>query len=361
MNLDRCLNRRQLLTRLSLSLLAPLSACGGGSGDRADMPPEVVFRADGLSGRIVGRLRSTPQGLIAGTDDGVFNRTESGWQPIGLSAAVVNDIVWMAQDHLLASVEFVVDQTLNHGLVETRDGGVRWHVVENDFGGGVGNNEAVHALVHDVFAGRLLATGSDVLAESRDHGRHWTLLAGAWQAFANRKDALAVDPARGDMWYGGQDAIEGLVLVRRRQADGRLDRYPGLLPSPSVSKGIRHVMGQPQRLLVSGEGGIVQTRDDGISWQTLLADDAHRFYFDVLHDVQRPRRFITAAWEKNFDQPQPLVLRVSDDDGLSWHRIEHPEPGLFGGVWSMALRIEGGRSIIYLGLYRGGVMRVELF
>jgi photosystem II stability/assembly factor-like uncharacterized protein len=120
-------------------------------------------------------------------------------------------------------------------------------------------------------------------------------------------------------------------------------------------------MGQPQRLLVSGEGGIVQTRDDGISWQTLLADDAHRFYFDVLHDVQRPRRFITAAWEKNFDQPQPLVLRVSDDDGLSWHRIEHPEPGLFGGVWSMALRIEGGRSIIYLGLYRGGVMRVELF
>lgn len=356
----RYLNRRQCLTGLSLSLLAPLAACGGGSGDETDMPPEAVFHADGLPGRIVRRLRATPQGLLAGTDDGAFRRTESGWQPIGLSPAVVNDIVWMAQDHLLASVEFVVDQTPDHRLVETCDGGVRWHVVENDFGGGGGDLEAVHALVYDIAGGRLLATGNDVLAESRDHGRHWTLLAGAWQSFASRKDALTFDPIRGDVWYGGQDAIEGLVLVRRRQADGGLDSYPGLLPSPSASKGIRHVMGQPQRLLVSGEGGIVQTLDDGISWQTLLADDEHRFYFDVLHDVQRPRRFITAAWKKDFDEPQPLVLRVSDDDGVSWRRIEHPDQGLFGGAWSMALQIEGGRSIIYLGLYRGGVMQVEL-
>jgi hypothetical protein len=148
--------------------------------------------------------------LVAGTDDGVFTRAESGWQLIGLSAAAVNDIVWKAQDHLLASVEFGVDQTPDHRLVETRDGGVSWHAVEDDFGGGGGNLEA----------------------------------------------------------------------------DGGLDSYPGLLPGPSVSKGIRHVMGQPQRLLVSGEAGIVQTLDDGISWQTLLADDAHRFHFDVLHDVQ---------------------------------------------------------------------------
>jgi hypothetical protein len=161
--------------------------------------------------------------LVAGTDDGVFTRAESGWQLIGLSAAAVNDIVWKAQDHLLASVEFGVDQTPDHRLVETCDGGVSWHAVEDDFGGGGGNLEA----------------------------------------------------------------------------DGGLDSYPGLLPGPSVSKGIRHVMGQPQRLLVSDEAGIVRTLDDGISWQTLLADDAHRFHFDVLHDVQRPRRFITAAWEKN--------------------------------------------------------------
>jgi hypothetical protein len=215
---DRCLNRRRWVTRLSVSLLAPLAACGGGSGDGADLPPEAVFRADGLSGRIVRRLRATPQGLVAGTDDGVFTRTESGWQPIGLSAAVVNDIVWMAQDHLLAS--------------------------------------------------------------------------------------------------------------------------------PSVAKGIRHVMGQPQRLLVSGEGGIVQTLDGGISWQTLLADHAHRFYFDVLHDVQRPRRSITAAWEKNFDQPQPLVLRVSDDDGLSWHRIEHwSEPA---DAWSRSNSARRGRCVAWL-------------
>jgi hypothetical protein len=146
------------------------------------------------------------------------------------------------------------------------------------------------------------------------------------------------------------------VLHRYSPRRGALDSYPGLLPNPSVAKGIRFVGG---RVLVSGEGGIVQTADDGRSWTVLLHDD-YRFYFDVLADPLRSGRLVTASWAKNFDTPQPLLVDVSDDGGAHWRRIEHADRTLFGGVWSMASAIERGRTVCYLGLYRGGVMRLLL-
>jgi photosystem II stability/assembly factor-like uncharacterized protein len=147
--------------------------------------------------------------------------------------------------------------------------------------------------------------------------------------------------------------------MRRRAAGGQVDSYPGLMPNPSVTKAIRFVPGQPQRVIVGGEGGLVQTVDNGARWTRLLDAD-YRFHFDVLQDPQRPARFVTAGWSKNFDDPQPLVVQISDDDGRSWRRLQHPDNRLFGGVWSMAVAVENGRTVYTLGLYKGGAMRLEL-
>jgi len=348
--------RRRLLASLALALVGLLPACGGSESSPSELP-QPLFRSDGLAGRTVRRLRSGPD-LIAATDDGAFRRTADGWRPIGLAGSTVNDIAVLGAGHYLASLEFVVDAAHEHLLVETRDDGASWRAVVNDFGGEAGP-ETIHTLLLDTVGDRLLAVGGNVLAESRDGGRHWLRLAGEWQAFSGRKDALSVEPVSGDVWYGGQDAIEGFALFRRRRLDAIVDSYPGLIANPSVAKAVRHVIGRPGRVLVSGEGGIVQTFDDGAHWQPMLADPGHRFYFDVLEDVQRPGRFITAGWHKDFDNPQPLIVEVTDDNGATWRRHQYPDSRLYGGVWSMAIQIEAGRSVTYFGLQRGGVMRVE--
>jgi photosystem II stability/assembly factor-like uncharacterized protein len=348
--------RRWLLAGLAAPLLTAQAGCGGG-GDPGTPAPR--FSADGLLGRIVRRLRPSPAGLLAATDDGAFRRDAGGWSSIGLADHTVHDISAVTERVLLASARR--NDTLPGGLarlVESEDAGQTWRDVPNDFGGSAGP-EGIQALVNDAMARRLLATGFDVLAESIDLGRSWRRLAGEWHAFAQPKESLAFDPARGDVWYGGQDAIEGLALFRYRESSGRLDSHPRLMPSPSVVKGIRFVGGEPDRVIVSGEGGIVHTRDNGAKWEPLLRN-GHRFYFDVLQDMQRPGRFITAGWDKNFDTPQPLIVEISDDDGRSWARLQHPDAALFGGAWSMALGIEQGRSVGYFGLYRGGVVRLAM-
>lgn len=350
-------SRRASLAHLALLGLLPQAGCGGGGGEAGEpFPTAPRFNADGLAGRIVRRLRTSAAGLVAGTDDGLYRRGETGWSAIGLQGRVVQDVLVLDADRLLASIWRADSVPREYQLVESRDGGRSWQAIAHDFGGSEGP-EGLQALGVDPVSGRLLASGVDALAESSDGGRHWRLLAGIWHAFAQPKEAMAFDPARGDVWYGGQDAIEGLQLYRWRADTRERESHPGLMPAPSVVKGIRLLPGN--RVLVAGEGGIVATRDAGRSWQRLLDAD-YRFHFDVLQDPQRPTRLLTAQWEKNFDTPQRLVVLVSDDDGGRWQRIEHPDRLLFGGTWSLAVTVERSRTVWTLGLYRGGIMRLEL-
>lgn len=337
-----------------------LAACGGGAA--LDEPPPTAprFDNDGLAGRIVRRLKPAPPGLLAASEDGLWLRRDGTWRRAGLDGETVLDVVtagarWFAA---LAPAE----SRPAGALVESDDEGGRWRPVPGHFGsdGEAGTErEAVRALAWVAATGELYATGADVLAVSRDGGRRWQRLAGQWLGFAQPKDTLAIDPASGDAWYGGQDAIEGFALFRRRAAGGALDTYPGLLPAPSVVKGFRFLAAPAPRLWAAGEGGLVASDDDGGRW-TVAHHDDYRFFFDVLQDPQRPQRLVTASWEKNFDTPQRLNVDVSDDGGQRWRRFVHADPSLFGGAWSMAVAVERGLTVYRFGLYRGGVVSLRL-
>jgi len=362
----RGLRRRALLSSLVAAACPPalpalLAACGGGGYSEPPPAAQPRFTHEGLDGRIVQRLRpAAGAGLLAATDDGLHQRRPDGsWAARGLAGEQVFDVTAVAPDVWLASVRSAAGGAgAVPRLVQTTDAGATWSVVNHDFGGPQGP-EAIQALVFDGAGGRLLATGHDVLAVSFDMGRRWQRLAGTYHAFASPKSALGFDPVLGDVWYGGQDAIERLALFRWRQSDGSVTPHPELMPSPSTVKGIRFVQGQPARLLVAGEGGIVHSPDRGASWQVLL-QSGHDFFFDVVQDPQRPQRWVTARWEKNFDAPQRLLVALSDDDGRTWTTLVHDDAQLFGGTWSLAAGVIDGRSVFHLGLYRGGVVRLEL-
>ena len=345
----------RLLAVVSLSLFFLIS-CGSD-----DKPPKADFgiAPDGLSGRIILRLYEHDGQVFAATDHGLYskNKGHGRWLAAGLSNREVLDIAFLDDEHYLASTSRVVDEIAQYQLMETTDGGETWSEITHDFGG-EDDPEAIHGLHYDDDNNALYATGIEVLARSLDEGRHWEILSGEWHGFGQRKTIVKRNPATNEVWYGGQNALEQLVL-RAYSLDTNEERsYSDLLPNPSVIYGIQFDATNDQRILASGEGGVLESTDKGETWTNLLGDVDYRFYFDVAIDPEDPQTLYTAGWDKNWDTPQPLILEISENGGTSWSKYLYPSQSLFGGVRSLLVVKERENTVLYLGLYRGGIMKV---
>ena len=268
--------------------------------------------------------------------------------------AFIDDQRWLAATFASGANPFLEPQ-----LFETVNGGSNWQEVSNNFGGQMQQSEGMFALAYDSDSQQLFATGSASLARSTDFGRNWELLDGIWDALSQPLEALQFNAARNQVWFGGQNAIEQMTLSRYDLNTGQTASYPGLLPSPATIKGITLDPNNADRILASGEGGVLLTVNNGGAWIVILPNEESRFYFETALDPQNSRVIYTAGWDKIFDEPQPLIFEVSRDGGASWEMHEFDDPQLFGGVWSVLATTENGSSVVYLGLYRGGIMKVR--
>ncbi|HEY7884904.1 MAG TPA: hypothetical protein VIC08_08175 [Cellvibrionaceae bacterium] len=64
--------------------------------------------------------------------------------------------------------------------------------------------------------------------------------------------------------------------------------------------------------------------------------------------MRTPETLYTAGWDKNRDDPQPLIFEVSTDRRENWTQHQHQNTSLFGGVRSLLTTRENDQSIVYL-------------
>lgn len=345
-----------------MSLTSFLSGCGSDSQtvELPSPPTMFTFQHQGLAGITVKRLYQQHSQLFAVTTEGLYINSGNGnWQSAGLQGFDLDDVVAINEQHLVAATSMLeVDGGRQHLLFETYNGGADWVEVKHQFGL-QGEPEAMHAMLYDNTLQRLYATGTGVLAYSNDIGISWQLLHGDWQGFGQAKSALAYNSVNNEIWFGGQGGIENPVLLQVALNDGSAKNHPNLMPAPSSIYAVRFAPDNHNSVYVSGEGGVVRSNDNGASWHTVLGDVNYRFYFDIAIDPAHPQRLFTAGWDKKFAEPQPLIIEWSDDTGESWQQYQYPaEASFFGGVRSMLLVQEQQRNVLYLGLWKGGIMRV---
>lgn len=344
---------------LSAIFISILASCDTGYDKDRDTAPFVSFEHDGLDGRSVSRLYQQGTQVFAGTNQGLFVKMDGGvWQSAGLPQAQVHDIAILSDEHYIVSIRQTVDGIDSDALIETTDGGESWQTINHNFGGET--TETLFALHYDDVNNALYATGVSALAISLDEGRTWELLNGMWGGFGQPLRVVAHNPATNDIWYGGQNAIEEMVLVRYSLDTDEAHTFPNLLPSPSVIYGVEFDPENDEGVYVSGEGGVLKTEDNGETWIPLIDDVDHRFYFDIAVDPFDPDTLYTGGWDKNPDEPQPLILEVSTDDGRSWLEYSPINPTEFGGVRSVLSTTEAGLSVVYLGLVDGGIMKATV-
>lgn len=346
-----------------LVTLCVLSACsgGGGRGSTQPPPPAPTFVSEGLGGFVITEIREHDGQLFAATHNGLFGKAKGDrvWVSLGLdgfrveSVAIIDDMRWVA-----AVFDPIWDGYLNPRLMETLNGGGNWSELVSDWGGASPDPEPAFKLIYHDTAQRLYASGAGLLARSDDFGATWQLLDGQWGSGTTSLRALRLNEARQQIWYGGQNAIEELILRRYDIATGNIEQWLRLLPSPAVASNVELDPTNGNRILVSGEGGLLQSLDNGASWQTPLGDVNHRFYFQTVLDPQNPAILYTVGWDKNFDFPQPLILEVSRNNGTTWQQHAVDNPNLFGGAWSLHATVENGATVLYAGLFRGGMYKI---
>ena len=352
--------------RLVLSVLAlvVLTAACGDDNNSPQRPPEpgAAFEYRGLNGLTVVDLEQTADTLIAGTNDGIYKYIgEDDWTLVSPSGWNVLAITALYPSHLLASIQI---QLGVFRLAESVNSGDDWTLIETDFGGSAtGQTEPVLEIVFEEASGKLLATGYDVLAMSSDFGRSWSAVDGGWQRIATGTDALAYSSQHGDIWSGGQDALENAKLRRVDRHTGESsDLSDGVLEwlkRPSTIESITFYPHAEHIVFVSGEGGVLRSADYGSSWSPVLVNDTSRFYFDVVIDGDTGLAY-TGGWDKDFVNPQTLVLEVSHDTGVTWQSHEYQDADILGGIWSLLLARFGGEKRLFVGLQGGGVYEVDM-
>ena len=359
----RSVGRRLIMV---CAVLALLHGCGsGGGGDiELPLPPPVDaprFALDGLEGLVIIEIRERGDRLFAATHDGLYGKVngDTVWVPLGLdgrrveSVAIIDDMHWVA-----ATFDPIWNGNVNPRLMVTMNGGGNWSDLVSDWGASNPDPEPTYKLLYDDATGQLYATGANVLARSDDRGTSWQLLHGQWESATTGLDALQLNAGTNQLWFGGQNGIEEMVLFRHDIGSGNTDSWLRLLPSPAVAKSVTLDPTNINRIIVSGEGGILQSFDNGASWEAPLGDVNHRFYFQTVPDPRNPAILYTIGWDKNFDFPQPLILEISQDSGDTWKQHALDDADLFGGAWSLHATLENDQTVLYAGLFRGGIYRI---
>lgn len=348
---------------ICLAVLAISVVACSGSDSLPEFPqPPSAFVYRGLDGSTIVDLEQTESTVVAATENGIYKYAgNEDWTLVSPQDWNVLAIVALYPSHLLASVQ---SGNGEYRLAESLNSGDVWSIVENDFGGVAGGQaEPILQLAFDDTRGELFATGYDVLARSDDFGRSWSVRDGDWQRIATGMSALAFSRQHGDIWFGGQDAIENANLRRSDRDTGESTDLSGaiqeLLVRPSTVKSVVFYPNAETTVYVSGEGGVLRSNDYGTSWLPILTNDMSRFYFDLLVDDETGMIY-TGGWDKNYVDPQRLVLEVSDDSGDTWRTFEHANTGIRGGIWSLLLARFNNEKRLFVGLQGGGVYEVEL-
>ena len=351
------------LTFVCLSLIG----CGSGSNEQDDFVPEKpfapIFTELGLAGHKIEKMLKVNDQLIALTDQGIY-RFGAQWQALTDTRYHVLDMAIVSDTHWIASVE----KNSHAFFIESLDAGTTWQLLDDNFGGDDSHGdtnllEVARTLVYDSENRKLYATGRNVLASSSDFARSWTVEEGAWGAMASGLGALLVHQQKPDVWYGGQNAIENPVLDQFNTDSFALTMHGQAitehLPSPSVIYQILVDPKNSERIIASGEGGIVHSNDYGETWLPLLTDQNYRFHYSPVFDPNNPNTLYTAGWNKG-DDFQPLILEVSQDNGQSWQAYPYEKDRFEGGVRTMLAVDESGKTVLYIGLYRNGVVKVSV-
>jgi hypothetical protein len=295
---------------------------------------------------------------LAATTEGLYWREtrNADWvKRSPLDTEVASVVVIDSGHYIVAMTRENASDTGAYPLYQSFDSGDTWQSIEHDFGREF--NDRIYALAYDKTNDKLYATSAVALAVSDKSAKSWTLLDGFWDGLGAGLRVIRIDNINDNIWFAGQGAIENGTLSKYNIDTGTTQNWQKLLPDPSAYRGgLIHPV-DFSTVIFSGEGGLVVSTDNGLTWSTPLGDVDFTFYFDVVIDDSMV--LYTAQWQSG-DAEQALIIQCSTDNGITWATNDFSNETTKGGTLSMMISEEVDTTLLYLGLEENGIKGIDV-
>jgi len=319
----------------------------------------ITWTFFGIENKTINELDREGDWLFASTESGLYKNRVNGssgdWECIALEGQSVLSFQVITNDLWLLS-QSNASQPESSSLYQSTDQGDTWSKINAIFGDQT--PEPLNDLAYDKETGLIYGTGTSVVAVSNSNAQSWSTLYGDWGGFGSGTDFIAINPHNNDeLWAGGQGAIENGFLLRSENAGSEWTEWQELVENPTVAKVAAFGHDDADEVLIGFEGALIHSGNGGSSWETLIHSPENRFFFGTAFSNRFESRIYAAGWLKDFENPQPLKLFISDDNGETW-REEGSGVVAFGGVTDMIRLPADDVEVFLLGCWKGGLVKV---
>jgi hypothetical protein len=357
----------KIMTLLILPFIIVLGACSGGGSNESQPPPPPILPPP-VEVPLVKNIMDLPlsvnqilldgESQLAATSEGLYWRESNNavWSKRSpLDTEVTGIVVVDAGYYIAALTRENANDIGSFPLYRSVNSGESWELIEHDFGRQF--NDPIYALAYDKANDKLYATSAVALAVSDKNAQSWTLLSGFWDGLGAGLEVIRIDHINDNIWFGGQGAIENGTLSKYSFETNSTENWQNLLPDPSAFRGgLIHPV-DFSTVIFSGEGGLVITTDDGLTWSTPLGDVGLTFYFDVVIDDSM---IMYTAQRQGSNPEQALIILCSSDNGTSWITNDFSTELTKGGTLSLMITEEADTTMLYLGLLQNGIKAIDV-
>lgn len=336
-----------------IAAVTVLGRCGTPKDTIEELSLNGHWRSIGLERTNVTVLQGDGDGLLVGTDQGLYRWSKDGLERVGLEEYEIRGVVRLKGNGLLVGVmgDGSYHQTV---FFESLDDGESWNPVVNNFGGEEGLSFVYRLESASRFSDTLFAAGCGA-ARSTNGGETWEPLSGSWECFAGLPALLYVDyfyPGR--IWFGGVTGISQAYLWKATDYGSIRENVTAGL-SDQVEAVAYDVMTHPENSewVLVGLGGTIakansikKSKDGGESWHVALGEiGAHAF----AHSIRYPRVVYASGRDAS---TRPFFVATADF-GETWQKQTFEEGPVFVTINDLAVIIVDSRENLILGTDRG--------
>lgn len=354
--------RHKILKSLGHSLVCVtityfLTTCSSPTDPTKELNLQGNWQTDVLEGIKINVLEPDGEGILVGTEKGLYRWTTDGLVSLGLHNQEIRGIVRLKEKYLLASVKASHFSSGDTTLFRSRNDGNSWEPFLNNFGG----NDGIYTWIDSgpvtshALSDTIYIRGNMSIARSVDGGQSWEVVHGKWDAWGGFGALIKADPQHeGLIWAGGISALSQAYLWKSSDyGDNWVNLTDDL--SDNVEAVARDAITHPEdpdKVLV-GLGGafaaannVKKSTDGGESWRLVLEETG-------IHTFAKSIQKSDLIYASGRDASTKLFFAYTSDFGETWEKEIFEEGPSVVTTYDQAVMMIDGQEILFLGTDQG--------